>query len=323
MTDWVLEAEDLRMSFGPTRAVDGVTLRVAAGQAYGLVGPDGAGKTTVMRLLVGLLRNGSGRVRILGRDLGAATSEALQNVGYLAQQFSLYEDMTVRENLGFFGAVRNLRGAETRARSAELLGFVGLAGFENRLAGQLSGGMKQKLGLACALIHRPRLLLLDEPTTGVDPVTRQDFWQLIIRLLAGGVAVVVSTPYMDEAARCRPLGFMDHGRILVQGSPTELCRLLADRVLLLAAQPLAAARAVCAADPQVEDVAAFGDRLHLRLAPGVPVAGPDSALPRLSAGLTAAGVRVADLRLVPASLEDVFIALKAGSLALPGTAGHG
>jgi ABC-2 type transport system ATP-binding protein len=315
MTGWVLEAEDLRISFGPVKAVDGVTVRVGPGQAYGLVGPDGAGKTTVMRLLVGLLRRGGGRVRILGRSLEGANSDVLQDVGYLAQRFSLYEDMTVRENLAFFGTVRNLRGAEIRARSAELLGFVGLAGFENRMAGQLSGGMKQKLGLACALVHRPRLLLLDEPTTGVDPVTRQDFWQLIIRLLAGGVAVVVSTPYMDEAARCSPLGFMDHGRILVEGSPGELRNLLSGRVLLLSARPQAAARPVCASDPQVEDVAAFGDRLHLRLAPGAPVEGPDSVLSRLASALAAAGVVVDDLRVVPPSLEDVFIALQAGGLA--------
>ena len=200
--------------------------------------------------------------------------------------------MTVRENLAFFGTVRDLRGADIRARSAELLQFVGLSGFENRMAGQLSGGMKQKLGLACALVHRPRLLLLDEPTTGVDPVTRQDFWQLIIRLLGEGVGVVVSTPYMDEAARCSPLGFMDHGRILIEGVPGELCKLLAGRVLLVSARPQAAARRICAADRRVEDVAVFGDRLHLRLIPGAAVDGPDSALAGLSSALTASGVQV-------------------------------
>ncbi len=337
MNDPVLEAHDLRMSFGAgpnaVHAVDGISLSVAPGQAYGLVGPDGAGKTTTMRLLVGVLRRGSGRVRILGHDLQHDASAALNRVGYLAQRFSLYEDLTVQENLAFFGSVRSVSGHDMSSRSPELLRFVGLSGFEGRLAGQLSGGMKQKLGLACALVHRPRLLLLDEPTTGVDPVTRQDFWQLIIRLLADGVGVVVSTPYMDEAARCNRLGFMIHGRLLTQGSPRELINLMAGRVLVLVAQPKSLARDVCCADPNIEDVAAFGDRLHLRLRAGVPSSGPAGALETLRAALILAGVQAQDLRPIPASLEDVFIALQAGTafqaapedaaLAAGGEAGHG
>jgi ABC-2 type transport system ATP-binding protein len=312
MSEWVLEARDLRMSYGSTRAVDGVSLTVGPGQAFGLVGPDGAGKTTTMRLLVGLLAAGRGEVTILGLDVHRAGSSALAHVGYLAQRFSLYEELTVQENLNFFGSVRSVRGAEMTARAAELLQFVGLAGFERRLAGQLSGGMKQKLGLACALIHRPRLLLLDEPTTGVDPMTRQDFWQLIIRLLSEGVAVVVSTPYMDEAARCNRLGFMSHGRILTEGGPRELASLLTGRVLMLLAQPKLNARAVCSADPDIEDVAAFGERLHMRLRAGAATSGPESVLDRLTTSLVAAGVRIDELRATPPSLEDVFIALQEG-----------
>ena len=312
MSEPVLEARDLFMVYGATRAVDGISLTVGPGEAYGLVGPDGAGKTTTMRLLVGVLSGGAGEVRILGKDLRRERSNALVHVGYLAQRFSLYEELTVQENLTFFGAARSLRSADVKTRSAELLRFVGLAGFERRLAGQLSGGMKQKLGLACALIHRPRLLLLDEPTTGVDPVTRQDFWQLIIRLLADGVAVVVSTPYMDEAARCKRLGFMSHGRILMQGGPRELAGLLSGRVLMLIAQPKGTAREVCRADPDVEDVAAFGDRLHLRLAAGAATGGPHIVLDRLTAALLAAGVQLDELRVIPPSLEDVFIALQEG-----------
>ena len=325
MSEWVLEARDLRMSYGSTRAVDGVSLAVGPGQAYGLVGPDGAGKTTAMRLLVGLLAAGSGRVTILGQDLHRASSSALTHVGYLAQRFSLYEELTVQENLNFFGTVRSMRGAEMTARSAELLHFVGLAGFERRLAGQLSGGMKQKLGLACALIHRPRLLLLDEPTTGVDPVTRQDFWQLIIRLLSEGVAVVVSTPYMDEAARCNRLGFMHHGRFLMEGSPRELTSLLNGRVLMLIAQPKLTAREVCCADPDIEDVAAFGERLHMRLRAGASTTGPESVLGRLTAALLAAGVQINELRAIPPTLEDVFIALQEGVAlgSTPGQSGNG
>ena len=163
-----------------------------------------------------------------------------------------------------------------------------------------------------ALVQRPRLLLHDEPTTGVDPVTRQDFWQLIIRLLSEGVAVVVSTPYMDEAARCNRLGFMIRGRILMSGTPRQMSGLLAGRVVMLVAQPKSLAREVCHADPNIEDVAAFGDRLHLRLAAGTPTEGPDNALERLRASLIAAGAQVSELRLIQPSLEDVFIALQQG-----------
>ncbi len=209
-----------------------------------------------------------------------------------------------------------MRGVERRAlagRARELLGFVGLAGFEDRRASALSGGMKQKLGLACALIHRPPLLLLDEPTGGVDPVTRQDFWQLIIRLLGEGAGVVVSTPYMDEAVRCTRLGFMVAGRLLTAGSPRELVSPLAGRILELAAQPKGLARQVCRADPDVEDVAAFGERLHLRLkaAPAGrgDLAPTGDALERLPRALAAAGVQVQALRPIAPSLEDAFISL--------------
>ena len=316
MNDWIVEAHHLRRSFGATRAVDGVSLAVAPGQAYGLVGPDGAGKTTTMRLLVGALHADGGEVRIMGQDLRRAGTAALIHVGYLPQRFSLYTELTVQENLNFFGTERGVMGSDLTTRSAELLRFVGLTGFEKRQAGQLSGGMKQKLGLACSLIHRPRLLLLDEPTGGVDPVTRQDFWKLIIRLLGDGVAVVVSTPYMDEAVRCNQIGFMLAGRIMTQGAPRELIGLLAGRVLMLAAQPKAAARRVCGADPDVEDVAAFGDRLHLRLRRGAMTAGADSAFERLPGALAAAGVEVFDLRSIQPTLEDVFIALQEGALAM-------
>jgi ABC-2 type transport system ATP-binding protein len=180
---------------------------------------------------------------------------------------------------------------------------VGLEGFEARRADQLSGGMKQKLGLACALVHRPNVLLLDEPTGGVDPVTRQDFWQLIIRVLAEGAAVIVSTPYMDEAARCQRVGFMAGGRLLVEGAPRSLTAGLAGRVLELAAHPKAVARTVAEADPEVEDVLAFGDRFHLR------VRSPEGPLARLPVALAAAGVRLERLRPAAPSLEDVFIAL--------------
>lgn len=301
----LIEAHDLTKTFGATRAVTGLSLTVRAGEAYGLVGPDGAGKTTTMRLLAGALRAEGGAARVGGFDIGRETEQARAHLGYLAQRFSLYGDLTVLENLKFFGEVRGVQGAHFRRRAEELLAFVGLTGFEGRPAEALSGGMKQKLGLACALIHEPKVLLLDEPTGGVDPVTRQDFWQLIIRVLAQGTAVLVSTPYMDEAVRCTRLGFMHNGRLLVEGAPRELTATMAGRVLELAAHPKDRARAVAQADAEVEDVLAFGDRFHLRVGP----AGPAGPLARLPEALARAEVAVERLRPVAPTLEDVFISL--------------
>lgn len=301
----LVEARDLSKSFGKTRAVQGVSFAVAAGEAYGLVGPDGAGKTTAIRLLIGALGLDTGSVSLCGTSLAANPDKARSSVGYLAQRFALYTDLTVQENLAFFGAVRGLARSALQARTTELLGFVGLAGFENRPAGQLSGGMKQKLGLACAIVHTPRVLLLDEPTAGVDPVTRQDFWQLLIRLLAGGMALVVTTTYMDEAARCQRLGFMHSGRLLTTGSPRALTQAFNGAVLELTAAPVKQARNVCMQDADVLDALTFGDRLHLRVR---SAAGP---LQRLPGMLAAAAVSVAQLRAIPPALEDVFIALLA------------
>ena len=301
--DELIAATDLHKSFGHTHAVDGVSLSVRAGEAYGLVGPDGAGKTTTLRLLVGALGADAGQVRVGGYDVARQTELARAGLGYLAQRFSLYGDLTVVENLRFFGQIRGVSGPALDRRAAELLQFVGLTGFESRRADQLSGGMKQKLGLACALVHQPKVLLLDEPTGGVDPVTRQDFWQLIIRILGEGAAVIVSTPYMDEAARCTRIGFMHRGRLLVQGAPRELTASMSGRVLEIAAHPKDAAKRAAQADPEVEDVLTFGDRFHLR------VKATEGPLARLPAALAAAGATVERLRPIAPSLEDVFIAL--------------
>src|SRR5512140_2202293 len=211
--DPLIQASHMRKSFGDLVAVDDVSLFVQPGEIYGLVGADGAGKTTTLRLLVGALKADAGAINICGYDIDRQTEQARSQFGYLSQRFSMYEDLTVLENIRFFAEVRGLKSDEWLPRSLEILEFVGLDKFQDRRAGQLSGGMKQKLGLASALVTRPRVLLLDEPTTGVDPVTRQDFWQLLISLVAapaaasageepGGVAVLISTPYMDEAARC-------------------------------------------------------------------------------------------------------------------------
>jgi len=315
MNDHLVIAENLQKSFGSLRAVDGVSLQVKAGEIYGLVGADGAGKTTTMRLLVGALLPDEGNVTICGYDVIRQTEHARSQIGYLSQRFSLYEDLTVLENIRFFAEVRGMRSNEWLPRSLEILDFVGLEQFKDRRAGQLSGGMKQKLGLASALVTRPRLLLLDEPTTGVDPVTRQDFWQLIIRLASstpggssGGedrVSVIISTPYMDEASRCHRVGFMKDGKIIAEDTPSSLRARLNGRVLELRGSPIGLLRHVAHKDLDVEDVQAFGDRLHLRVREDKA----QDVLSRLTAQIESEGGHVDELRLVPPVLEDVFIAL--------------
>jgi ABC-2 type transport system ATP-binding protein len=299
----LLETKDLVRTFGALHAVDGLSLEVRAGEMVGLVGPDGAGKTTAIRLMVGALRPSSGLIRIAGYELPSQVEKARQELGYLAQRFSLYGDLTVRENLNFFGEVFDVPEAERRQRSQELLRFAGLEEFADRPAAALSGGMQKKLGLATALVHRPKVLLLDEPTGGVDPVARQEFWHLLIGLLRAGSAVLVSTPYMDEAMRFNRVIFMNHGRALTQGAPRDLMNGLAGRVLELATEQGMAARRIAAEDPDVEDVHTFGEYLHLR------VRSAEGPLERLPKRLAAAGIPLAHLIPVAPSLEDVFIQL--------------
>jgi len=303
MDDLLLEAEDLHKDFGPNHAVQGLNLQVRAGEMVGLVGPDGAGKTTAIRLLCGALHQTSGRVRVAGYELPQQVEKAREHIGYLAQAFSLYGDLTVAENLDFFGEVFDIPDKERRARSQELLHFAGLERFANRPASALSGGMQKKLGLATALVHRPKVLLLDEPTGGVDPVAREEFWHLLIALLRAGSAVLVSTPYMDEAMRFNKVFFMNKGRALTDGTPRGLISRLEGRILELAAEPQMQARHIAAADPDVQDVQAFGDRVHLRVR---DAAGP---MARLPAQLAAAGVSLVHLQPVTPSLEDVFMQL--------------
>ncbi len=301
---------------GEVRAVDGLDLTVQAGEFYGLVGSDGAGKTTTIRLLAGALKMEGGQAAVAGFDIRRQVEQARAQIGYLSQRFSLYEDLSVLENIRFFAEVRGLARDEWQPRCMQILDFVGLAEFKERRAGQLSGGMKQKLGLASALVTRPRVLLLDEPTTGVDPVTRQDFWQLIIRLASadeqtGVGCVLISTPYMDEAARCHRVGFLSRGRLITEGSAGQLRRSLQDRMLELRGEPLPLLRQIAGQDPGVEDVRLFGDRLHLRLKAG-QAEGEQAAqacLARLRIAIPQGGGQLGEARLVPPVLEDVFIAL--------------
>ncbi|HAV77475.1 MAG TPA: multidrug ABC transporter ATP-binding protein [Anaerolineae bacterium] len=303
----LIKATNLRKFFGDARAVDGVSLEIAGGEIYGLVGPDGAGKTTTMRLLVGALRADSGQAEICGYNIEKQTEQARAQFGYLSQRFSLYEDLTVLENIRFFAEVRGLKPDEWRPRSLEILDFVGLEKFTDRRAGQLSGGMKQKLGLASALVTRPKVLLLDEPTTGVDPVTRQDFWQLVIRLTTQGegVSVIISTPYMDEASRCHRVGFMKDGRIIAEDTPSKLRTKLNGRILELRGAPIKVLRRVSHQDVDVEDVQAFGDKLHVRVGKGKA----QEVISRLKVQIGSEGGHVDELRVVNTALEDVFIAL--------------
>jgi ABC-2 type transport system ATP-binding protein len=316
-------ASHLQKTFGEIHAVNDVSLTIEAGEVYGLVGADGAGKTTTMRLLVGALKAGAGEIRICGYDIDKQTEQARSQFGYLSQRFSLYEDLTVLENIRFFAEVRGLSSTEWLPRSLEILEFVGLSDFKERRASQLSGGMKQKLGLASALVTRPRVLLLDEPTTGVDPVTRQDFWQLVIKLVSSltptplpegegqgvretkSVSVIISTPYMDEASRCHRVGFMKAGRIIAEDTPSNLRARLNGRVLELRGSPIGLLRHVAHKDEDVEDVQAFGDRLHIRVRENKAQA----VLSRLSSQIGSEGGQVDELRSVPPVLEDVFIAL--------------
>jgi ABC-2 type transport system ATP-binding protein len=312
--DILIKAQHLFKTFGETEAVGDLSVSVPAGEIYALVGPDGAGKTTTMRLLCGALQADKDSTReaaeilIAGFDVQRQTEQARAHIGYLPQRFSLYEELTVMENLRFFAEVRGLSPNEWRPRCMEILQFVGLDEFTSRRAGNLSGGMKQKLGLAAALVHQPIVLLLDEPTTGVDPVTRQDFWQLIIRLVAGsnqgenGVAVLVSTPYMDEAARCARVGFMQGGRLIVEGSPEELRSLLEGRILELRGSPFLLLRRLAERDVGIETVQMFGDRMHLRVREGKV----NEVRTRLTKSITTQGVEDFSLHSVPTQLEDVF-----------------
>lgn len=312
-------AENLRKTFGGMTAVDGVSLSISSGEIYGLVGPDGAGKTTTLRMLIGALQATSGEIKICNHDMHTQVEQARSQVGYLSQRFSLYDDLTVLENIRFFAELRGLSAGEWLPRCTEILNFVGLDEFKDRKAGYLSGGMKQKLGLASAMVTHPKVLLLDEPTTGVDPVTRQDFWQLIIQLVApasserystggeiqSGCAVLLTTPYMDEASRCHRVGFMSRGRIIAEGTPFDLRNNLGGRILEVIAPDLLKLRKIASQVEGIEDIRSFGDRLHLRVKLGAGKRVIDTLV-----GYTNTSVgSFIKIKEIPPSLEDVFIAL--------------
>jgi len=297
----LIQATSLCKSFGITHAVEDVSFTIDEGEIYGLVGSDGAGKTTTLRLLIGALKADGGSATLCGFEVAREPEKVRSHVGYLSQRFSLYEDLTVFENIRFFAEVRGLPSSEWKPRCLELLSFVGLSEFSGRRAGALSGGMKQKLGLASALVTRPRVLLLDEPTTGVDPATRQDFWQLIIRVVQKeGMAVMLTTPYMDEASRCHRLGFMRRGSLIAEGTPSALCATLTGKILEVTCREPLRLRAGLLAIPGIEDARAFGDRLHVRTR--------DSANAAVIQSIEALPGRPS-VHLISPSLEDVFLSL--------------
>ena len=284
----------------PVTAVRDLSLTVRRGEIFSLVGPDGAGKTTAIRMMCGVLEPSSGSVAIFGMDMARQRNEIKKHIGYLSQRFSLYADLTVDENIDFFAEIH--RVDDYRRRKEELLGFTRLAPFRSRLAGRLSGGMKQKLALACTLVHAPDIIFLDEPTTGVDPVSRRDFWKILSDLLRSGITIIVSTPYLDEAERSTRVALMNEGRILSCDTPEAIKAAFPYRVLEVVTEDLRRALEVVQGMLPRERIQLFGDRLHLL------VSDPTAEQERVGKQLASAAVAVQGMRAIPPSLEDVFIA---------------
>lgn len=298
-----IRCAQLARRFGKTVAVAGIDLAIDAGAIYGLIGPDGAGKTTALRMLAGVLKPSGGRALIGGIDVNQRPEQVRPLLGYMAQRFSLYPDLSVLENLLFYADIFGVRGPERRQRIARLLAFARLDTFSDRPAGYLSGGMKKKLGLACALIHRPAVLLLDEPTNGVDPISRREFWDILSDLHLEGVTILVSTPYMDEAERCQLVGLMHQGRLIRQGAPAQLRTLVPGQMLALYTPNLLAAATAVGDFPDHLGHQVYGDRLHIF----VPQA--DAALAPLSAHLQARHIAIDRLLPDEPRLEEAFIHL--------------
>lgn len=287
-------------------AVRDLSMSIEQGEMFGLIGPDGAGKTTTIRLMCGLLKPNAGRVRVLGRDPVKDHLHVTQTLGYLSQRFSLYGDLSIDENISFFAEIHglNMRDPAIRDRRERLLELTQLVKFRARLAEQLSGGMKQKLALACTLVHEPRIILLDEATTGVDPVSRREFWKLLSEFLAQGITILMATPYLDEAERCTRVALLHEGQLVALDTPANLRATLPGVVMEVIASARDRSSGVLERLPGIVDVQLFGERAHVRLAAGAPLSDPV----QLTSALTTAGIEVESVRRVPASLEDVFIA---------------
>jgi len=292
---------NVRKRFGPVNALDDVSFNVGRGEMFGLIGPDGAGKTTAIRAICGLLHIDAGSIRVLGKDPVADHRAITGSVGYLSQRFSLYGDLSIDENIAFFAEIHGV--SDYRARRDRLLDMTQLTPFRGRLADQLSGGMKQKLALACTLVHEPQVILLDEPTTGVDPVSRREFWKLLSQFLAAGITILMSTPYLDEAERCGRVVLLHEGRVLALDAPGRLRANLAGTLLeVRAASPRQALQSLRDIGGMT-NAQVFGDRLHVWL-DRTDTAAAETAL--LDAARVA-HVEIEDVRAIIPSLEDVFI----------------
>ena len=304
-----VEVERLVKRFGDFTAVDEISFATRRGEIFGFLGPNGAGKSTTIRILCGLLAPTAGRARVAGYDVGREAEAVRQHIGYMSQKFSLYDDLRVIENLRFFAGMYGVRGEAAEARIGWALEMAGLAGREGLITGTLPGGWKQRLALGCAVLHGPRIVFLDEPTRGVDPLSRRSFWELIHEMAGGGVTVFVTTHYMDEAEYCNRLVLIDRGRIVAEGTPTELkLKGMKGELLLVECDALGAAVEALQTAPGVLDAAMFGNALHVV----VPEASPAEA--PLRSYLAGRGIGVTRMEAIRPSLEDVFVSLTASRM---------
>ena len=297
-----IKTSSLTKSFNNTIAVNDLNLDIRRGELYGLVGPDGAGKSTTMRLLTAIMDPTSGDAWVAGHSILSEGERIKEKIGYMSQRFGLYEDLTVMENIIFYADLYEVPKKERPPRIERLLGFSNLTPFKDRLAGKLSGGMKQKLGLACALVHTPEVLFLDEPTNGVDPVSRRDFWKILYDLLKEGVTILVSTAYLDEAERCSRIALMHNGKILIEDEPKNVRNSLGQRMIEVWSDNARSALVLVRSMGGVHGVSLYGDRLHITLEKKMNPA-------EVVAQLRHAGIDVKDFRDILPSLEDVFISM--------------
>jgi ABC-2 type transport system ATP-binding protein len=301
-----IEAVALTKSFDSLTAVDQLNLTVEEGEIFGLVGPDGAGKTTTMRLLTSIMEPTSGEAWVAGHNVVREAEAVKEEIGYMSQRFGLYPDLTVMENLEFYADIYGVPKEGRGQKIERLLSFSNMTPFKKRQAGRLSGGMKQKLGLACALIHTPKVLFLDEPTNGVDPVSRRDFWRILYQLLRERVTIFVSTAYLDEAERCGRVGLMHRGKLLAIGTPGEVKRLMKGTILEVRASEPRRATVLLREQLSTASASLFGDRIHLL------TQRPDEAAAETERVLASAGLSVSAVRAIEPALEDVFISVLAG-----------
>lgn len=308
-----IRTDKLTKKFDDLTAVNELTFTVAVGEIFGFVGPDGAGKTTTMRLLTSIMEPTSGDAWVVGRHVRTEAEQIKEEIGYMSQRFGLYPDLSVMENIDFYADIYGVGRKRRAEKIDQLLAFSNLTPFKKRLAGNLSGGMKQKLGLVCALVHTPKVLFLDEPTNGVDPVSRRDFWRILYQLLREKVTIFVSTAYLDEAERCNRLALLDRGRIIGLGTPDEVKRMMRGTILeVRTSQPRRATELLrVALGPG--SVGLFGDRVH------VVTQEPDASRSQIEVALRDAGLEVAAIRPVEPSLEDVFVSVITGEQKEPGS----